>query len=360
MSGYSPWGWNNPWGDGGLLKSVYSPEFVPPTVLGNSITEERTMGTPLQNTQKGLSSEAKQRVAATAKEQAWQMGVKALTTGLTLASMDAPKSIIGDGVIHSVMNPSNMLSFPANAVYAAKGIQPETFSLSKPTAKGLLGSAVQYVPAFMGTLVSGPVGFLGGLMGAPFADTVQDISGMRHGDVARDELEDAVGEIRGRRVYADAMTNVGDHSLAELDSFNAAAKEADRRVKQMQPLSYSMMSPDMHYDMRKQTDAYRSMASKISTQNYIDGGFQAGWGGRDEDRKRGFGWGTTTPGTVYSLQGSLLTQKPRRGQRNDAVDGWSRSKGFRGGPSSSIGGSQAGRGLGGGSSIGRSTGKGLD
>lgn len=213
-------------GMGGMMQDLTGQlPFIPKNVQsgGQGLTQPTTGTTSATRTDAeqfaGLESGAEQRATDSL-----------LSSAKGNIAKNAGSSVVGglmggDVNLLDMVNPVGMLTSPAKAIYSGVGVEtPDSFG-------GWLASKIP--TALAATMGLNPVvGLAAGLMGAPLADAFGDITGWRDGDEARDKLEDASGEVRGRTQYKDAMDqyDVTDTSISdEAKNFYDAAQQAKTR-----------------------------------------------------------------------------------------------------------------------------------
>jgi hypothetical protein len=127
-----------------------------------------------------------------------------------------------------LLNPQGLLTAIPNAMMAAAGVEtPDTG----------WGSLIEGLPAGIASLagLNPVVGTAAGLVGPVMADALGDYFGFREADKLRDQLEDASGQLRGRRQYRSLMDqyDVGNKSVLESEGVNTwgdAANVAQERI----------------------------------------------------------------------------------------------------------------------------------
>jgi hypothetical protein len=163
-------------------------------------------------------------------------------------------SSLGQGFAQGMANPYGLMGMLGDSVYSGLGITK---------TPGFLGTAVKMAPSVaLGLLgIANPaLGIGAALLGTPLSDAFGDVTGMRTGDVARDNLEDALGEIGGRTAFADDMTGIKDKSLLEgATSMQHAADMAAARAK-----TQTLSNVDAIKAAYDQMNAYQSLSDRIS------------------------------------------------------------------------------------------------
>lgn len=211
----------------------------------------------------------------------------------TSMAMGAPVTA-GDfvqGVASGVMNPSNAASIAGDVISASAG-------LSKP--QSVWGKALSRIPGLAMGMLNPLAGVAYGVFGPVATDAVMDFAGWRENDIARDKLEDSLGQIPGRQAYASAMQDVEDRSLGDLDSFAKAAEVAGKRV------GMAHMSPDVQAANDKMLAAYSQLAQQQSI----------GPTARSSAPK---GWSNTHFGRLTQNQGWAARQDKRDAQARAAA-----------------------------------------
>ena len=238
-------------------------------------------------------------------------------------------SSLGQGFAQGMANPYGLMGMLGDSVYSGLGVTK---------TPGFLGTAVKMAPSVaLGLLgIANPaLGIGAALLGTPLSDAFGDVTGMRTGDVARDNLEDALGEIGGRTAFADDMTGIKDKSLLEgATSMQHAADMAAARAR-----TQTLSNVDAIKAAYDQMNAYQSLSDRISKEYGTYGTMQGVQQGLADIGR---------PGMSSSPSGGLMGSLGDYGQKSaieraaeGAFGGY--DPGTSGGYGSSMGGSALGR-----------------